>query len=300
MKSCEKPNYIFRNHKYDKWKFLTHAKYIREGTAYPIVMEVPCGYCRTCLENKSLQVKNYLLMEKETAITSYFITLTYDNEHLKDNSTHIKDLKEFTKKIRNYYRNNYGITNLKYYGVTEYGDHTLRPHAHIVFFNLPLRFNQFIKATKTPKKDHSADIDNKWINENYFTNRKIKSIWKKGNITISGLDETRINYIVAYLYKSMNELTKEKKQEMKQMKLEIPQAIHSINLGKETIEKNIKEFKDNNLIYCNGKTIHANKYIDTKAGIYTEERANTRLFKRLEKIGTHKKSNRINNIKGTL
>lgn len=52
------------------------SPYIREWVA------VPCGHCKACLINKSAYYKQLTTLEALSNITTYFVTLTYDNHYI--------------------------------------------------------------------------------------------------------------------------------------------------------------------------------------------------------------------------
>lgn len=298
---CEKPNYIYWNKEENKWEFLTR-KAEKKDTFKKL--QIPCGHCKSCLKNKSLEYYQRNLLELAESKTSYFITLTYDQNHYTNKSVDINELIEFTRKLKKEYHNNFGLTNCKYFGVSEYGDKSLRKHFHILVYNIPLTKNDFTKLElkKLPKKFNSIEwTNNRYLNDNNFTNKKIKEIWGKGNITIAPINTNRIKYVVNYLFKSLNNTTKATKKELKDKGLEMPSKIQSTNLGMETIQKNKDKFLFNNMIFLYGQRIYANKYIDTKAGILNQERTERRLIQRIEKIRPElKKQVEINNRKGKI
>ena len=67
----------------------------------------------------------------EVSSSAFFLTLTYDNEHLPPGAELSKrDLQLFIKRLR---KRNPGI---RYFAVGEYGSQKGRPHYHAVIFNL--------------------------------------------------------------------------------------------------------------------------------------------------------------------
>jgi len=101
--------------------------------------------------------------EMKEAFSAYFVTLTYDDQHLPitdtGNSHNYDDHKEFIKKLKfhekpsslkkrpsrsleelerkkNQVRINRKAQTLKYYGICEYGGQTGRTHWHYILFNI--------------------------------------------------------------------------------------------------------------------------------------------------------------------
>lgn len=74
------------------------------------------------------------------------MTLTYDEEHLPENmSVNKRDVQLFHKRLRKYFPPG----DLRYYVVSEYGDHTFRPHYHGLYFLKGTYDKQFIYDTFT-------------------------------------------------------------------------------------------------------------------------------------------------------
>ncbi|AXH76671.1 MAG: replication initiator protein [Microviridae sp.] len=102
------------------------------------LVTVPCGRCPNCFYNKIAGWTFRLLEEERHSISSQFITLTYDTNHLvctpygKASLTKY-DLQNFFKRLRKN-KCNRG-RNIKYYAVGEYGSQTKRPHYHAIIFN---------------------------------------------------------------------------------------------------------------------------------------------------------------------
>lgn len=77
--------------------------------------------------------------------SSFFLTLTYAPEHVPISQNGFKtvwkpDVQNFFKRLRYYMKEDLEATGLtfakvKYYAAAEYGEHTYRPHYHIIIFN---------------------------------------------------------------------------------------------------------------------------------------------------------------------
>lgn len=115
---------------------------------------LPCGKCAACINRKIQEWTFRLDNERINSAVTYFVTLTYDNEHVPINKygkmeLRKSDLQNFFKKLRYDHSNNpdYGIfenhyfrtdlkrEKLRYYAVGEYGTLRSRPHFHLVIFN---------------------------------------------------------------------------------------------------------------------------------------------------------------------
>lgn len=107
--------------------------------------QVPCGKCSHCIKLRCAQWTFRLKQERKASSTCYFVTLTYDDDHLplskQGYPTLVKrDLQLYIKRLRerhNEYRKSYNLSPVKltYYAVGEYGTQFGRPHYHLILFN---------------------------------------------------------------------------------------------------------------------------------------------------------------------
>lgn len=107
---------------------------------------VPCGKCNACLVRQRMEWAVRLQYEERKSHSSFFVTLTYDNEHLPvqefvepdtgavfyNGVVDKRDVQLFMKRLRK----SLDIKNIKlrYYLISEYGPQTFRPHYHGLFF----------------------------------------------------------------------------------------------------------------------------------------------------------------------
>lgn len=148
-------------------------------------MLVGCGKCVACRSKRSNQWFVRLRKEMDNSESAYFLTLTYDKEHVpylygiptfqkSDVQKFIKRIRKNRKHLSGYKRKSgMTMTRIKYFAVSEYGSNTLRPHYHIILFNLP-----------------STDLDevSKYIHDN----------WKLGFTSVGLLNSKRIKYTAKY------------------------------------------------------------------------------------------------------
>lgn len=96
------------------------------------LVNVPCGKCIPCLMNKRLDWSLRLEQEHRVSKCAHFVTLTYDEKHLRTTRSLCKrDLQLYLKRLRKKDEQ----TRIRYYAVGEYGSHNGRPHYHILLFN---------------------------------------------------------------------------------------------------------------------------------------------------------------------
>lgn len=98
---------------------------------------VPCGKCPNCVARRISAWSHRLMMEDKISNSAWFVTLTYDNEHVpitkkKFMTVKKKHIQDFFKRLR--YYSPKGV-KIKYYAASEYGSQTMRPHYHIILFN---------------------------------------------------------------------------------------------------------------------------------------------------------------------
>lgn len=94
-------------------------------------LELPCGNCIGCRLERSRQWSVRIMHEASLHECNYFLTLTYDDDHLPaDLSLNYKHVQDFLKR----YRKQISPTKIRYFFAGEYGDLRLRPHYHACIF----------------------------------------------------------------------------------------------------------------------------------------------------------------------
>jgi hypothetical protein len=118
---------------------------VKSKTENPI--PVPCGKCPACAARRTSAWSFRLLQEDKHAVSSHFITLTYDTQHAPITQNGYmgltkRDLQLFFKRLRKSHNNVHGLPPIKYYCVGEYGGKSYRPHYHIILFNAKVELIQ--------------------------------------------------------------------------------------------------------------------------------------------------------------
>lgn len=196
-------------------------------------MFVSCGRCVPCIENRRAEWTFRVSQEIKKASSAFFITLTYDEDHLNKRSLDKRDLQLFFKKLRK--RNS---NKLKYYAVGEYGSKTWRPHYHIILFNLDL------------------DLVN-----------KIEEIWEKGFVKFGTVTNKSIHYVTGYITNYIHKGLYDK------LKIEAPFNIMSKRLGYDYMINNYawhKKEKRSFIISDNGMRRNLPRYYKKKIFNYKE------------------------------
>lgn len=160
---------------------------------------IPCGKCPQCMNNRAKEIMFRIMQETKEHKSNYFLTFTYDDEHLPPNYSLIKDeISKFNKKLKIYLSRSNKKSDFRFYGVGEYGGSTARPHYHVIYFGLELNDLEFYKVT-----DEGNIL---------YTSKFIESVWSKGFVTIGEVTPNSAAYVARYTEKKKL-LTKEEKQE---------------------------------------------------------------------------------------
>lgn len=143
-------------------------------------IDVPCGRCYHCRKSYKTQW-NLRLQHEFSSITrvqqnnSYFVTLTFSDEHLPSKHPSKRDVSPFVRKFLERVRKKYNVS-VRHWIVSEYGDNTQRFHFHGILFDVPFPI---------------------WQLEKY---------WSYGFVTYSKLTPKRITYVTTYVNKQIKGL----------------------------------------------------------------------------------------------
>lgn len=131
---------------------------------------VPCGKCLSCRLSKSADWAVRCMLEAESHPSSYFVTLTYNDDTLPFNididtgelsgkSTVVKsDCQKFIKRLRK----NYSYNNrIRYLCSSEYGGISFRSHYHFILFGLILDDLKFYKKSSLGYNLYTSEFLNK-------------------------------------------------------------------------------------------------------------------------------------------
>lgn len=193
--NCTHPNYILdlgldNNTGKRRIKFLGLHPDISSFRALSVkygsenIIPVPCGKCLDCKINYAKTWAVRCMLECYSYVNNWFVTLTYDDEHLPDNGKlQRKDVQLFLKLLRHYY------PGIRYFGCGEYGSHTHRAHYHLILFNLPL--------------DDVKCISKGRFGGFYYESKKLVDIWSKGNVTLGDVTFNSCDYVARYCTKKV-------------------------------------------------------------------------------------------------
>lgn len=129
-------------------------------------LKVGCSKCIGCLKIRSMTKAIQLHCELQTTEGySWFITLTYDDDHIPDNlSLYKPHITNFIKALRRHREKYKHSGKFRYEQVGEYGTKTLRPHHHMAAFNLQLDDLELYSDNGKYKQYVSKLIEKKWSN----------------------------------------------------------------------------------------------------------------------------------------
>lgn len=192
VKNCVECNDVLRE-KYSGEKSLDLVYRTYDKGYLNEFIQIPCGKCIGCridYKRSWADRLTYHSIGKEE--NSYFITLTYDDDHLEDlehsvnydlYSLNFEHMTDFIKKLRNKFRD----VNIDYYYSGEYGDSLFRPHFHLMVFNLPLDDLEFWKLDTQKAPVYTSDT--------------IHKLWQKGICSISKFAWLNAAYTAGYVEK---------------------------------------------------------------------------------------------------
>lgn len=121
------------------------------------LLKVPCGQCIGCRMDYSRQWAIRCVLEAQQWEHNWFVTLTYSDEFVPLNTHCVcdpdtgevmdekytmtlvpDDLKNYIKRLRKYFKQQYDFDGIRFYACGEYGPKNMRPHFHLILFNCPL------------------------------------------------------------------------------------------------------------------------------------------------------------------
>lgn len=149
---------------------------------------IPCGKCEGCRLAKSFEWSVRCTCESYFHNENYFLTLTYDKDHLpSDRCLNRAHFQGFMKRLRYYFKG----YKLKVFYCGEYGEDRHRPHYHAIIFGLPL--------AKENIRLYPCSVSRKG-NINYES-PFITNIWGKGFVTIGSFTSSSAAYVAQYTLK---------------------------------------------------------------------------------------------------
>lgn len=168
------------------------------------LIELPCGSCLSCRIDYAKDWAVRATFEASLWKHNYFITLSYDDDHLvrseSGNNTLSKEhIDDFIQAVRNYFKHR-GYTGIRYLLCGEYnssGERMLNPHYHLILFNCPIPD----LTIKFPTPDGGLITKLNSLGLPMFYSPLISSIWDKGFIAIDDANYQTERYVSQYILK---------------------------------------------------------------------------------------------------
>lgn len=174
-------------------------------------INIPCQKCIGCRLTYARQWADRCLLELQYHKDAWFVTLTYNDEHVPISfygdpytgeahpclTLDRRDVQLFLKRLRKAIE----PTKIRYFGCAEYGPNTWRPHYHLIIFGLPLDDLSLKRQ----------DIDGK---VSAYTSQTLSAAWSRrpfgnksdildpiGDVECSDVTWSACNYVARYIVK---------------------------------------------------------------------------------------------------
>lgn len=129
-------------------------------------VKVGCGQCIGCRLERSRQWAVRIMHEAQYHDSNSFLTLTYSDDHLPENSGLNKShMQRFIKRLRK----RLSPQTIRYYQCGEYGDKTRRPHHHMCLFGYDFSSDRkYLKMSGDYPLYYSDTLDQLWSHGNCY------------------------------------------------------------------------------------------------------------------------------------
>ena len=187
-----------------------HEQKIKELLKSEELTLLPCGHCTGCKMQNASSWANRMEMELPYHETAWFITFTYDDEHvpwsynqglgvnkrtgeieIENLTLNYEDMQKFWKRLRRYLEyHKLNTGKLMYFQAGEYGGKTHRPHYHAIVYDLPIE-QKDLKVYK--KRNGSVYYNVDWLTK----------LWGMGHIVIAPAEWKAMAYTARYTTKKI-------------------------------------------------------------------------------------------------
>lgn len=191
------------------------------GTRSGKSLAVPCGQCIGCRIDYAQQWASRCVMEMMYHSDNFFVTLTYDDEHvpfsfspdpssgeaIATQSCRMRDCQLFLKRLRR------SGSEFRYFGCMDYGSSTFRPHYHFIFFGLALPdLSPYLGPGGSPSYK-------------YYVSPYLQSVWSAGNVIVGEANRSTALYTARYICSKRKGL---ESQLYKDFNIEPPRSLMSL------------------------------------------------------------------------
>ncbi len=167
------------------------------------VIQVACGKCIGCRIDRSRQWANRCMLELQYHDSAYFVTLTYDDDHVpksyypdpQTGEAHVsltlckRDFQLWMKRLRKKFSDD----KIRFFACGEYGGETKRPHYHAIVFGLHL--SDCVKY-KTVREGDSFYT--------YYNSDSLQETWPNGFVVVGEVTWESCAYVARYVTKKLS------------------------------------------------------------------------------------------------
>lgn len=185
------------------------------STVFRDSVDIPCGKCIGCRLDKSREWANRCSVELADYEHNYFVTFTYNDEHLPINEYTDQETGEIKKSFTLYKRDfqlfmkrlrqSYDKDKIRFFMCGEYGSKNLRPHYHSIFFNLEIPDLKPYKRTDQGNWLYTSE----WLSSLWSTPKKDVYNRPSGNlgyVVIADVDWECVAYVSRYTTDKINKI----------------------------------------------------------------------------------------------
>lgn len=176
---------------------------------------IPCGKCVGCRMEYSRQWANRCMLELEYHDSAYFVTLTYDDYHVRRScyadpdtgeaqqslTLSKRDSQLFLKRLRE----TFSEDRIRFFMCGEYGPTTWRPHMHFILFGLHLPDLVLIGQRRGNNVYHSASLERVWServeHKDLFGSTFSSSYERIGFVEVMDVSWQACSYVARYILK---------------------------------------------------------------------------------------------------
>lgn len=195
-----------------------------------------CGKCLHCRKRKALELARRCVLHASMYQNNCFITLTYDESSVGDNTIDYSHIQKFKKRLRK----SLNGKKIEIFNVHEYGS-AGRKHWHLVIFNHDFE-DKVLYSTSN--------------NIPIYTSEKLRKIWPHGYNTVGSVSEASAMYQAQYTQKDIKNGNTNNSRKAK--------SNHS-GIGKPYFLRHYKQFLTLGYIPFQGKKMPLPRYFEKLA-----------------------------------
>lgn len=154
---------------------------------------IPCGQCIGCRLDYSRRWATRLMLELQCHQTAYFLTLTYDDDHITRGNKLAytlvpEDVTNFLKRLRKEQSTRTDV-KIRYFLAGEYGSETHRPHYHLIVYDW------------IPPENDLVFLKNSFSGNKYWYSLTLNKLWKYGYNVVADVCWKSCAYVARYMLK---------------------------------------------------------------------------------------------------